>query len=272
MRRGEPISQAFQAPVDVHASADGHVYMFNRRPNESTVSSDDEELNVREMRPLILQDQEQDCLRNIQLLEREVLDGDNLNKLALQYGCKVADIKRVNNLMQEQDLFALKSIKIPVQKHSFLTEMYTDLSDPQEEMPHSSTTLMKPQDRARAQPHLQEVTDFLMEVDQNIEKLIQTTNDQDDDFLDNSEKQQRFGFTGQQLTSQGADCGIQWWNAVVAMLLIGIVLPLFYVIYFKTKDNGVVNDSSALQLSTTSSDSSGAGLGSREPEHFQEPG
>ena len=101
--------------------------------------------------------------------------------------------------MQEQDLFALKSIKIPVQKHSFLMEMYTDPSEPQEEMPHSSTstTPVKPQDRARAQPHLQEVTDFLMEVDHDIEKLIQTTSEQDDDFLDSSERQQRFGFRGQ---------------------------------------------------------------------------
>ncbi|KAM9352371.1 lysM and putative peptidoglycan-binding domain-containing protein 4 [Symphorus nematophorus] len=241
MRRGEHGPRAFQAPVDVHASADGQVYMFKRRPNESNGSSDDEEFSVMEMRPRVHQDQDEDRLRNVQLLEREVLDGDNLNKLALQYGCKVADIKRVNNLMQEQDLFALKSIKIPVQKHSFLTETYTDLSDPQEEMPHSSTTPAKPPDRARGQPHLQEVTDFLMEVDHDIEKLIQTTNDQDEDFLDNSEKRQWFGFRRQRLNGHGADWGIQWWNAVVAMLLIGIVLPLFYVIYFKTKDNGVVS-------------------------------
>lgn len=86
MRRGEHAPRAFQAPVDVHASADGQVYMFNRRPNES---SDDEELNVMEMRPWIFQEQELDRLRNVQLLEREVLDGDSLNKLALQYGCKV---------------------------------------------------------------------------------------------------------------------------------------------------------------------------------------
>lgn len=89
MRRGEHGPQAFQAPVDVHASADGQVYMFKRRPNESAVSSDDEELNLMEMRPRVYQEQEQDRLRNVQLLEREVLDGDNLNKLALQYGCKV---------------------------------------------------------------------------------------------------------------------------------------------------------------------------------------
>lgn len=87
MWRGEQGPRAFQAPVDVHASADGQVYMFRRRPNEYAASSDDEELNVLEMKPWSLQDQMLD--RNMELLEREVLDGDNLSKLALQYGCKV---------------------------------------------------------------------------------------------------------------------------------------------------------------------------------------
>lgn len=187
---------------------------------------------------------------------------------------QVADIKRVNNLMQEQDLFALKSIKIPIQKHSFLNETYTDLSDPQKEMPNSSATL-KPLDRARAHPHLQEVTDFLMEVDHDIEKLIQTTDDQDEDFLDNSEKQERFGFRGERPSSHGADWGIQWWNAVVAMLLIGIILPLFYVIYFKMKDNGLVSStdgSGAIQSSITSSNASRTGLSTKGVDNFQEPG
>ncbi|XP_030283073.1 lysM and putative peptidoglycan-binding domain-containing protein 4 [Sparus aurata] len=270
MRRGEQGPRAFQAPVDVHASADGQVYMFRRRQNESAGSSDDEELNIIEMQPRVYQEQEQDRLRNVQLLERQVLDGDNLNKLALQYGCKVADIKRVNNLMQEQDLFALKSIKIPVQKHSLLTETCTDLRDPAEELPRSSAAPATSQDRARAQPHLQEVTDFLMEVDHDIEKLIQTTIDQDDDFLDNSDKRERFGFRGQRLTSPGADWGIQWWNAVVAMLLIGIVLPLFYVIYFKTKDNGVVSPTDGSGATHSASMSSNASV-TTDVAHFKNP-
>lgn len=85
MRRVEHGSRAFQAPVDVHASADGQVYLFKRRPNESAVSSDEEDQVVMETRPQAHQHQE----RNIQFLEREVLDGDTLNKFALQYGCKV---------------------------------------------------------------------------------------------------------------------------------------------------------------------------------------
>ncbi|XP_041854163.1 lysM and putative peptidoglycan-binding domain-containing protein 4 [Melanotaenia boesemani] len=266
MRRGEHAPQAFQAPVDVHASADGQVYMFKRRPNENAVSSDEEEVSVVEMRQM-----KRDRQNNVQLLEREVLDGDNLNKIALQYGCKVADIKRINNLMHDQDLFALKSIKIPVQRHSVLTETLSDSTDLQEGMPHSAPAPVRSHDRARAQSHLQEVTDFLMEVDSDIDKLIQTTTDHDEDFLDNSEKPQRFSFRRPRLSSHGADWGIQWWNAVIAMLLIGIVLPLFYVIYFKTRDNGASPTDAALQLST-SSNTSGTGLGTRAPEQFQEPG
>lgn len=86
MRRGEHGPQAFQAPVDVHASADGQVFMFRRTANELTTSSDDEELSVVEMRQMKL-----DNHRNVQLLERKVLEDDNLSKLALQYGCKVME-------------------------------------------------------------------------------------------------------------------------------------------------------------------------------------
>lgn len=169
--------------------------------------------------------------------------------------------------MQEQDLFALKSIKIPVQKHSFLTETFPNPSDPQEAMPQGSQTPAKPQNRARAQPHIQEATDFLMEIDNDTDKLIQTTIDQDEDFLDNSQKAE-FAFKGQRLASHGADWGINWWNAVVAMLLIGIVLPLFYVIYFKTKkDSG----SGALQESNISN-ASETNFSMRGPKVFQEPG
>ncbi|XP_034032439.1 lysM and putative peptidoglycan-binding domain-containing protein 4 [Thalassophryne amazonica] len=274
MWRGEGTPRAFQAPVDVHASADGQVYMFKRRPNESAISSEDEELRVLEMRPQVFQDEQQDRLQNVELLEREVLDGDSLNKLALQYGCKVADIKRANNLMQEQDLFALKSIKIPVQKHSFLTESFTDLSGHQQQTVLSSVRQSEPQDGGGAQPNVQEVTDFLMEVDHDIEKLIHTMND-GDDVLNNSKKPERIGFRGRRLTSHGADWGIHWWNAVIAMFMIGIVLPLFYVIYFKTRDSATVSPAgggSSLLSSIVSSNSSNSGLSTTGPDRYQEPG
>lgn len=124
--------------------------------------------------------------------------------------------------MQEQDFFALKSIKIPIQKHSFLIETQAERTDLKDQ-----TSLS-----VRAHPHIREATDFLMEVDSDMEKLIQTTNDEIEEFADHSEAQRKLaGGKG----SHGADWGIKWWNAVVAMILIGIILPLFYVIYYKLR-------------------------------------
>lgn len=141
---------------------------------------------------------------------------------------QVSDLKRVNNLMQEQDFFALKSVKIPIQKHSFLFETHGEQTDVKDQPSLS----VKPPERARTHPHVREATDFLMEVDSDMEKLIQNTNDDIEEIADHSEARRRLaGGRG----SHGADWGIKWWNAVVAMILIGIILPLFYVIYYKLR-------------------------------------
>lgn len=91
MRRGDSVPRAFQAPVDVHASVDGQVYMFRGRPADSGGSSEDDELNVMELRPRghDSEERERERFGELLLLERDISQGDNLNKLALQYGCKV---------------------------------------------------------------------------------------------------------------------------------------------------------------------------------------
>ncbi|XP_041967168.1 lysM and putative peptidoglycan-binding domain-containing protein 4 [Alosa sapidissima] len=272
MRRGESLPRAFQAPVDVHASVDGQVYMFHGRQADSGGSSEDDEFNVMELRPRgrDSEERERERVGELLLLERDISQGDNLNKLALQYGCKVADIKRVNNLIQDQDLYALKSIKIPVKKHSILTETNSELREPEPEPSTQSTasavSCETPTEGSPGRPQVQEYTDFLKEVDNDIERLIQTT---EEEFLVDQEGPRRWGPRGQRLGSYGADWGIQWWNAVVAMLLIGIVLPIFYVVYFKTQDSGtaVLDDSGVNSSSSiTTSNSSIASVSMLSPE------
>lgn len=208
----------------------------------------------------------------------------------------MADIKRVNNLIQDQDLYALKSIKIPVKKHGLLTETNSELREPEA----SSTTspsaasgpfIQHPLDNSTytttanansvsprgpavsasltngapsGHPQVQQYTDFLKEVDQDIERLIQST---EDDLLvgpgeaGSGSSSRRWGARDacKGLRSYGADWGIQWWNAVIAMFLIGIVLPIFYLVYFKTQDSGasVTEDGGVnISITTTTSDSS----------------
>ena len=51
-------------------------------------------------------------------LECEVLPSDTLLSLALKYNVQVAEIKRVNNIFTDGEVFALKKIKIPVRPAS----------------------------------------------------------------------------------------------------------------------------------------------------------
>ncbi|XP_051513036.1 lysM and putative peptidoglycan-binding domain-containing protein 4-like [Myxocyprinus asiaticus] len=263
MRRGEPLPWAFQAPVDVHASADGQVYMFRHRQEELDMSSKDEELNVMELRPRSSESSslERERVGEMLLLERNISHEDNLNKLALQHGCKVTDIKRENNLFQEQDMYALKSIKIPVKKHGLLTEVNTELRNPQQRpspdaVQPANQKLESGKASISVRTQVQEYTDFLKEVDSDIERLIQSSDPPEEVFSGSSRGFRRWGWRNPCLLSYGADWGIQWWNAVVAMLLIGIVLPIFYVVYFKTQDSGEsVVDNGAINISVSTSNS-----------------
>lgn len=155
----------------------------------------------------------------------------------------MADIKRLNNLMQEQDFYALKSVRIPVQKHSFLEETSTILRDRKEDFLRSAAKL-KPLDTSRTHRQPMEVSDFVMDVEQDTERLIQSANDPDES------KQPRL--VVREGSRSKADCGVQWWNAVAAVLVIGIILPVFFLLFFKMK-----NSSAASSAGTTTQPSGG---------------
>ena len=49
---------------------------------------------------------------------------DTLQSLCMKFGVSVADLKRVNSLLNERDIFALKTIKIPIKPNSVLAFEY----------------------------------------------------------------------------------------------------------------------------------------------------
>lgn len=163
----------------------------------------------------------------------------------------MADIKRVNNLIQEQDFYALKSVRIPIQKHSFLEEISTTPSDHKEELLRSSAK-PKPLNTSRTHRQRKEVSDFVMDVEEDTERLIQNLNDPDEEMLG---KQSRFVVRKGPLGK--LSCGVQWWNAIVVMLILGIILPVLFVFVFKMKNNNVMSSAdSAIQQSSSFSNTS----------------
>ncbi|XP_064014093.1 lysM and putative peptidoglycan-binding domain-containing protein 4 [Pogoniulus pusillus] len=258
MRLSESQTRSFQAPVTVHAYPGRQVYVFPRRRSDSEESSE-EELVVTELRPRGREQQRcstaRDRAGDVVFLEREVTEDDNLNKLALQYGCQVADIKRVNNFIREQDLYALKSIKIPVKPHGLLTENSSELRPLPPAPSQTGLTLVDlpaPEDEASSSADSRHLSDYFKGIDKNIQDAVQAEVQMNTEYgVETLERP--LPQSGKQESSTGADCGIQWWNAVFIMLLIGIVLPVFYIIYFKTQGL-VAHTSNTTLLSNISAD------------------
>ncbi|XP_075015948.1 lysM and putative peptidoglycan-binding domain-containing protein 4 isoform X2 [Calonectris borealis] len=156
---------------------------------------------------------------------------------AWEHGQKVADIKRVNNFIREQDLYALKSIKIPVKTHGLLTENGRELRPLPTAPSQTGLTLVdlpEPDDGASSSADGRHLSDYFKGIDKSIQDVVQAEVQLNAEYCMEA-LERPLPQSGKQETSNGADCGIQWWNAVFIMLLIGIVLPVFYIIYFKTQ-------------------------------------
>lgn len=61
-------------------------------------------------------------------VEAEIISGDTLAKVALRYNVPISELKRVNNLMNEAEFHALKTIKVPAKADSLLTELLPEAS------------------------------------------------------------------------------------------------------------------------------------------------
>ncbi|XP_027499947.1 lysM and putative peptidoglycan-binding domain-containing protein 4 [Corapipo altera] len=265
MRLSESGTRSFQAAVTVHKYPGRQVYVFPDGPSDSEESSEEEELNVMELRPRGKEQQRGSTSRarpgDVVLLERELTEGDSLNKLALQYGCKVADIKRVNNFIREQDLYALKSIKIPVKAHGLLTESRRELRPlPPAQPGLTRVELPEPDPGTGGSTNGQNLSDYFRDIDQSIQDAVQVEVQLNTEYC-GEPLERPLPEPGKRDPGNGADCGIQWWNAVFIMLLIGIVLPVFYIIYFKTQ--GLVAHTSN---TTVTSNVSTAGLEGKLPQ------
>ncbi|KRZ22437.1 LysM and putative peptidoglycan-binding domain-containing protein 3, partial [Trichinella pseudospiralis] len=111
--------------------------------------------------------------------------GDTIQKIALKHNISVNELKRVNNLLSDQDIYALKMIRIPVHRFSFLTDSYKVSSDstsgkidsPAISAAHVSSTdsfSMHGEKQKLRDDHAHaknDIIDLLSEVDQNVQRV-----------------------------------------------------------------------------------------------------
>lgn len=95
MRHKELLTKTFQGPAVVCRTPTSHVYTFKNGSGDSEDSSEEESHRVvlrprgKERQKSGVHQPHQAGAGDVVLLQRELAQEDSLNKLALQYGCKV---------------------------------------------------------------------------------------------------------------------------------------------------------------------------------------
>lgn len=238
-----------QPPAGVlPAASSSRAYPFGNGV-QADGEAQEEDGEVSELRPRgrekVRRSTSRDRLDDIVLLTKDIQEGETLNAIALQYSCSVADIKRVNNLITDQDFFALRCIKIPVKKFSVLTETHCSPKGKQVSRPSSSTQYSPEfQETSPASDSFscnETVGNFLKEVDRDIEQIVKCNDTKRENLNEvvSALSAKQICFEPDAKTKKrkdpyyGADWGIGWWSAVVIMLVIGIVTPVFYLLYYE---------------------------------------
>lgn len=242
----------FQSATVVQPANGGHAYLFGNNGSENDLSEEDGE--IYELRPRGRERIRRSTSRerlDIVYLSRDIQEGDTLNSISLQYHCSVADLKRANNLLTEQDFFALRSVKIPVRRFSVLTETHTggplksaSPSSPRRLPQSSPATSLPSESSTDSSSSTDSVEGFLLEKDKDIERLVKSTGPSRSNLNEvvsslTLQQQQPLLTEVEYKPAQrkdpyyGADWGMRWWMAVVIMLVVGIVTPVFYLLYYE---------------------------------------
>ncbi|KAK5871602.1 hypothetical protein PBY51_004473 [Eleginops maclovinus] len=245
----------FQSATMVQPANGGHSYLFGNNGSENDMSEEDGESY--ELRPRgrerLRRSTSRERMDDIIYLTKDIQEGDTLNSIALQYHCSVADIKRANNLLTEQHFFALRSVKIPVRRFSVLTETHSTAPlksaspsgsrhlaqiSPITSLPSESCT------DSSSSSSTDSVEGFLLEKDKDIERLVKSTGPSRsslNEVVSSLTLQQQQPLLGEAEYKPvqrkdpyyGADWGMRWWTAVAIMLVVGIVTPVFYLLYYE---------------------------------------
>ncbi|CAH2297026.1 lysM and peptidoglycan-binding domain-containing 3 [Pelobates cultripes] len=252
-------TRSYLKPTSTSATTGGHNYHF---ADTATSENDtlEEDADKYELRPRgrekAYRSTSKERLDDIILIGKDICEGDTLNSIALQYSCTVADLKRVNNFINEQDFFALRSIKIPVKRFSVLTEShFSPKVKPSRTLSFQASLDPQESDQNIATLPSDNADSFFQEVDRDIENIVKSTDTKKENLHEVvSALTQDVSFVPELKPAKrkdpyfGADWGLGWWTAVVIMVIVGIVTPVFYFLYYELFINVETNRRRDLRL------------------------
>ncbi|CAF1443189.1 unnamed protein product [Rotaria sp. Silwood1] len=232
------------------------LYTFNNTDIElGTINSDDESksnddhiVRTRSSRPNLISLAHDGG--SIVIMEKPTLPSETIQAFAIRYRVPVSQLKRLNNLQNDQDFYALTHCRVPVHRFGLLHESSESLSTTVDS--NEQSTISLPVTHLSQQNHLA----FLNAMDQDlasmrakVERLIETSSTTTTTALISNQLTspslaesmiKPVKNTTTQFNCDEADCGCRFSHIIIVAILIALI-PLicayFYIKYYSTIKN-----------------------------------
>ncbi|KAK2589230.1 hypothetical protein KPH14_002032 [Odynerus spinipes] len=196
--------------------------------------------------------------RKVEVINVLVKPEDTLQALALRYRCMISELKRINKIHKENEIYARRFIKVPVQPFSILTESLDQVPDVSEE---KLDTIIRSESgtNTRVQPLINlvdvpvptnlpntEINSIILNSvceplalykSNNLPEVSYTECDQ---LLSSTENEVVESHLMDTFKCSGDDCGLSWAQLLGVSLLLGFAGPIIYILYiteYSTKTN-----------------------------------
>lgn len=177
----------------------------------------------------------------------------------------MSELKRVNNLMRDQDFFALRVIKVPMKRHGLLSELLdgnesgqsakltinansVDSShslEPSEIEESSSENelfvrTLSIRDSVMSDQGKQAVS-FLHRMDKDLKTIVRSTKlrkESLDEVVQTMTCKRIHPLQRQSSWLNGYDCGMRWWSVLLTFIVVAFVGPMLYLVFYKVTKPG----------------------------------
>lgn len=192
----------------------------------------------------------------VDYVEWSIKEGDTLSSLSLKSGCTMSHLKRANNLITDQDFYALSVIKIPVKKYGILSEVLVLENNglPHNQLPTADLLGLNtaPDPPVNRIPDMSISTDgddvireaqkFIQNVDKEVtqikEKVIDKRTESivsglpalvNNEIPHSSNSSTRLPLHAAPFNCDGADGGLTIYHVLILVLIVCILIPVIYI-------------------------------------------
>lgn len=230
-------------------------------PHYVLLYSDDENSGDEESISLQPRSRTTSLPRKVEVISVQLKAEDTLQALALRYRCTISELKRINKIHKENEIYARRFIKVPIQPFSILTESleknqsgYIDQSEvsiptTSKETECTVANLLLRDSVVSELPKAEINTIILNSVCEPLSSYsssntLEIASSEHDQLITTVESDSQNSPLTDAFKCSGDDCGLSWTQLLGFSLLLGFAGPIIYILYiaeFSSKNHSAAN-------------------------------